>query len=111
MRGECTQIHRKIKKEKHHKRKAMIATQSDEESDSSTQSKSPDENLCLMDHEGNTYDVTSNSKNISNEQWEEAYEMLYEKFKTLRHGNKLLKNSCANNNNYEENLKNCHFDC
>ena len=91
MRGECPQMQRKIKKEKHHKRKAMIATWSDEESDSSTQSESPDENLCLMAHEGNSDEVTSETKNILNEQWEEAYEMLCEEFKTLRHENKLLK--------------------
>ena len=44
-----------------------------------------------MAHEGNSYEVTSETENISNEQWEKAYETLYEKFKTLRHENKLLK--------------------
>ena len=39
MRGECPKLLRKIKKEKHHKSKAMVATWSDEESDTSSSSE------------------------------------------------------------------------
>ena len=58
-----------------------------------------------MAHDGNSTGVTFETKYISNEQWEEAYETLYEKFKTLRHENKLLKKYCASQNDSNKELK------
>ena len=85
MRGECPKLLRKLKKEKHHKSKAMVATWSDEElGTSSSSSEDQIDNLCLMAHESNTCEVNSDLESISNEQWEEAYELLYEKFKNLK---------------------------
>ena len=83
----------------------MITTWSNEESDSSSQSKNQEKNLCLMAHHGNSIEVTSKTEHMSNEQWEEPYETLYEKFKTLRHENKLLKKQCASQNDSNKELK------
>ena len=45
----------------------MVATWSDEDSDASSLSEDQMDNLCLMAHEGNSYEVTSETENISNE--------------------------------------------
>ena len=37
-----------------------------------------------MAHEGDSCEVNFELESISNEQWEEAYELLYEKFKNLK---------------------------
>ena len=57
MRGECPKLLRKIKKERHNKRKAMVATWSDEDSDTSSSSEDQKENLCLMTIEDNSREV------------------------------------------------------
>ena len=69
----------------------MMATWNDEESDTSSSSEDQMDNLCLMAHEGNSCEVNFELEAISNEQWEEAYELLYENFKNLKQENKMLK--------------------
>ena len=91
MRGECPKLLRKIKKERHHKNKAMVATWSDEDSYTSSSSEDQKENLCLMAIEENSREVNFELESISNKQWEEAYELLYEKLKNLKQENKMLK--------------------
>ena len=68
MRGECPKFLRKIKKEKYHKSKAMVATWSDEDSDTSSSSEDQMDNLCLMAHGGNSCEVNFELKSVSNEQ-------------------------------------------
>ena len=51
MRGECPEMMKKFKKMRSKKARAMVATWSDEESDSSTESEEEErDNLCLMAH-------------------------------------------------------------
>ena len=69
----------------------MVATWSDEDSDTSSSSEDQKDNLCLMALEDNSYEVNFELESVSNEQWEEAYELLYEKFKNLKQENKMLK--------------------
>ena len=84
MRGECPKLLRKIKRERYHKNKAMVATWSDEDSDTSSSSEDQKDNLCLMAIGGDSCEVNFELEFVSNEQWEEAYELLYEKFKNLK---------------------------
>ena len=82
--GECPELQKKYKKEKFRKTKAMVATWSDEDSYTSSSSSDQKENLCLMAIEDNSCEVNFELESVSNEQWEEAYELLYEKFKNLK---------------------------
>ena len=40
---------------------------------------------------GDSCEVNLELESVSNEQWEETYELLYEKFKNLKQKNKMLK--------------------
>ena len=40
---------------------------------------------------GDSCEINFELEYVSNEQWEEAYELLYEKFKNLKQENKMLK--------------------
>ena len=48
MRGECLELQKRYKKEKFRKVKAMVATWSDEDSDSFEEREDQRENICLM---------------------------------------------------------------
>ena len=91
MRGECPELLKKLKKEKSRRPRAMVATWSDEDS---TEQSSEDmnelmESLCLMAH--NDDQVNSEPEEISSEDWEIAYLALYDRYKSIRKENKLLK--------------------
>ena len=70
----------------------MLATWSNEESDSSSRSEDQVANLYLMAYEDNSSEVNSEIDSITVEQWEELYKNLYTKYKKLKHVNKSLKN-------------------
>ena len=75
------------------KTRAMVATWSDKESDSSTESEEEErDNLYLMTN-GKEIEKVSFEKEdfFSNDQWELAYSTLFEKYKRRKHDNKNLK--------------------
>ena len=63
--GECPELQKKFKKDKFRKSKAMVATWSDEESDSSEESEDQMANICLMAHEDDSSEVNSEIDTIT----------------------------------------------
>ena len=83
---------KKFKKMKGKKAKAMVATWSDEESDSSTESEEEGPtNLCLMAHANEVEEVSSEENSFSLDELEIAYSHLLEKYSKLKHDNRDLK--------------------
>ena len=84
MRGECPEPRKRYKKEKFRKAKAMVATWSDEDLDSSEEREDQRENICLMAIEDNSSEVNSELDSITIDQWETLYENIYSKYKKLK---------------------------
>ena len=82
MHGECLELMKKFKKMKNKKTRAMIATWSDEESDSSSKSEEDGrDNLCLMAHGNEAKEVSLEEENsFSIHELELAYSHLLEKY-------------------------------
>ena len=92
MRGECPEMIKKFKKMRGRKARAMVATQSDEQSDSSTESKEEGrDNLCLMALASEVEEVSHEENSFSIDKLELAYSHLLEKYSRLKHDNKDLK--------------------
>ena len=83
----------------------MVATWSDEESDTSYESEDQVVNICLMAHEDDSSQVNSELDTITIEQWEVLYENIYTKYKKLKYENKSLKIKIAAHENLEDKLK------
>ena len=79
----------------------MVATWSDEESDSLQGSEDEMANICLMAHEDDSSEVNSELDSITIEQWEVLYENIYTKYKKLKHEKKSLKIKLANHEHVE----------
>ena len=90
MRGKCPELQKKFT-DKFKKCKAMVATWSDEESDSSQKSEDQMANICLMAHEDDSSEVNSKLDTIIIEHQEALYENIYTNYKKLKHENKSLK--------------------
>ena len=73
---------KKYKKDKFRKPKAMVATWSDKESDTTSESEDQVANICLMAHEDDSSEVNSELDTITIEQWEVLYENIYIKYKS-----------------------------
>ena len=92
MRGECSKMIKTFKKMRDKKARAMVATWSDEESDSSTESEEEGRNnLCLMAHGNEVEEVSLEENSFSINELELAYSHLLEKYSRLKHDNKDLK--------------------
>ena len=92
MREKCPKMIKKFKKMKGRKARAMVATLSDEESDSSTESEEEGRNnLCLMAHANEVEEVSHEENSFSLDELELAYSHLLEKYSRLKHDNKDLK--------------------
>ena len=83
---------KKFKKMKGRKERAMVATWSDEKSDSSTESEEEgSNNLCLMAHGNEVEEVSIEEENSSIDELELSYSHLLEKYRRMKHDNKDLK--------------------
>ena len=94
MRGECPELKKKLKKDKFvfKKAKAMLATWSDEDDDEKSQATSGDDEIhCLMARSDDSSEVNSSFESFSTAEWEEAYTVLFEKFRQFKTENKALK--------------------
>ncbi|MQL91061.1 hypothetical protein Taro_023666 [Colocasia esculenta] len=110
MRGECSELKKKLKKEKFtfKKAKAMMATWSDEDADEDEQATSGDEQVqCLMARSDDSNEVNSSFESYTIVEWEEAYTVLFEKFCEFKSENKALKkkiNSLVHGTNNDEQI-------
>ena len=73
----------------------MVATWSNDDTSSdshnSTSNQDSDDELCFMAFEDDHEEINSNSRSLSPQEWEEAYELLHKKCKKLKKKNKSLK--------------------
>ena len=79
----------------------MVATWSDEESDTSQESEDQVANIYLMAHDDDSSEVHYELDTITIEQWEVLYENTYAKYKMFKHENKPLKIKIVDNDNLE----------
>ena len=105
MQGECLDLQKKYKKDNVRRPKAMVATWSDKESDSSSDSEDQVTNIYLMAHEDDSSKVNFELHSITIEKWEDLYEIFYTKYKKLKHENKSLKVKITTQDNLEDQVK------
>ena len=80
----------------------MVATWSDEDSDTSQESEDERANICLMAHEDDSSKVNSELDSITIDQWEALYENIYSKYKKLKYENKSLKSKLVDHEVVED---------
>ena len=92
----------------------MVATWSNDDTSSyshtSTSNQDSDGELCFMAFEDDREEVNSNSRSLSPQEWEEAYELLHKKYSILKRENKSLKHKiteCAHDTTLLDELELC----